>query len=416
MNTNNHRKIRFLHLADIHLGMENYGTYDPKTGLNSRLFDFLKCFDFAIDYAFNNKIDLVLFAGDAYKSRDPSPTYVREFSKRIYKLASGGIPTVLIPGNHDSPSITRKASALDIFKALEIKNVYVSRKPEVIKISLKDQEIQVATLPWFTLRMLLDLEEQKKKSAEDLYQLLNTKIIQIIEDLAKQTNLQIPAIFLGHISVAGALFGSEQKVTISKDIITPLHPLIKGGWQYVALGHIHKYQILNENPLVIYSGSIDRIDFGEEKEGKGFVEVEITEIPNSTFSTSFKFISVPSRKFLTIKVDLENTSIDPNKAVLDAIQKYELKDKVVRVIVSGHANLLEQISEKEIRKALSSAYFIARISKEKTEEEREKKGLNYTEEMTPLDALEKYFEAKKMGEEKIKILKEKAEEIIKNLE
>jgi len=416
MNTNNHRKIRLLHLADIHLGMENYGTYDPKTGLNSRLFDFLKCFDFAIDYAFNNKIDLVLFAGDAYKSRDPSPTYVREFSKRIYKLASGGIPTVLIPGNHDLPSITRKASALDIFKALEIKNVYVSRKPEVIKISLKDQEIQVATLPWFTPRMLLDLEEQKKKSTEDLYQLLNTKIIQIIENLAKQTDPQIPAVFLGHISVAGALFGSEQKITISKDIAIPLYPLTKSAWQYAALGHIHKYQILNENPLVIYSGSIDRIDFGEEKEDKGFVEVEITKISNSTFSTSFKFISVPSRKFLTIKVDLENTSIDPNKTVLDVIQKYELKNKVVRTIISGPASLLEQISEKEIRKALSRAYFIARISKEKTEEEREKKGLNYTEEMTPLDALEKYFEAKKMNKEKIKILKEKAEEIIKNLE
>jgi len=113
---------------------------------------------------------------------------------------------------------------------------------------------------------------------------------------------------------------------------------------------------------------------------------------------------------------LKNTSIDPNKAVLDAIQKYELKDKVVRVIVSGPLNLLEQISEKEIRKALSSAYFIAGITKEKTEEEREKKGFNYTEEMTPLDALEKYFEAKKMNKEKIKILKEKAEEVIKSLE
>jgi len=416
MNTNNHRKIRLLHLADIHLGMENYGTYDPKTGLNSRLFDFLKCFDFAIDYAFNNKIDLVLFAGDAYKSRDPSPTYVKEFSKRIYKLASGGIPTVLIPGNHDLPSITRKASALDIFKALEIKNVYVSRKPEVIKISLKNQEIQVATLPWFTPQMLLDLEERKKKSAQELYQLLNTKIVQIIENLTKQTSPEIPAVFLGHISVAGALFGSEQKITISKDIAIPLYPLTKSVWQYAALGHIHKYQILNENPPVIYSGSIDRIDFGEEKEGKGFVEVGINKIPNSTFSTSFKFISVPSRKFLTIKVDLENTSIDPNKTVLDVIQKYELKNKVVRTIISGPANLLEQISEKEIKKALSQAYFIARISKEKTEEEREKKGFDYTEEMTPLDALGKYFEAKKMGKEKIKILKEKAEEIIKNLE
>ena len=65
--------MRLVHLGDLHLGTENYGRPDPQTGLNSRLFDFLRCFDVAVDCAVERNVDLVVFAGDAYRSREPSP-------------------------------------------------------------------------------------------------------------------------------------------------------------------------------------------------------------------------------------------------------------------------------------------------------------------------------------------------------
>ena len=79
--------IKILHFADLHLGVENYGRLDPQTGLSTRLADFLRCFDFLVDHAAHHDVDLALFAGDAFKTRDPSPTYQREFARRIRRLA-----------------------------------------------------------------------------------------------------------------------------------------------------------------------------------------------------------------------------------------------------------------------------------------------------------------------------------------
>ena len=71
--------IRFIHTADIHFGMENYGKIDPKTGVHTRLLDFNKALTFCIDYAIEQKVDFFLFSGDAYKTAHPSPTQQKPF-------------------------------------------------------------------------------------------------------------------------------------------------------------------------------------------------------------------------------------------------------------------------------------------------------------------------------------------------
>ena len=69
------RMIKLLHFADLHLGVENYGRIDPSTGLSTRVLDFLHAFDRVVDYALENEVDLVIFAGDAYRTRDPTPRW-----------------------------------------------------------------------------------------------------------------------------------------------------------------------------------------------------------------------------------------------------------------------------------------------------------------------------------------------------
>ena len=83
--------MKILHFADLHLGVESYGRVDPTTGLSSRFLDFLSALDKVVNYAIENRIDLVLFCGDAYKSREPSQTQQREFAKRINRLCTNGI-------------------------------------------------------------------------------------------------------------------------------------------------------------------------------------------------------------------------------------------------------------------------------------------------------------------------------------
>ena len=128
--------VRIVHLADVHLGVENYGRLDPATGLSTRLTDFLQGVDAAIDMALEIEADLVVFAGDAYKTRDPSPTYQREFARRIRRLSQAGLPTVLAAGNHDVPNAVGRAHTMEIFATLDVENVYVARSPEVIDVDL----------------------------------------------------------------------------------------------------------------------------------------------------------------------------------------------------------------------------------------------------------------------------------------
>jgi DNA repair protein SbcD/Mre11 len=105
--------LRILHLADIHLGMENYGRINPSTGLSTRLGDFLHSLDVALDYAVEHEFDLVLLAGDVYKNRDPSPTVQREFARRVRRLSQAQIPTFLLVGNHDLPNTWARAHRRD---------------------------------------------------------------------------------------------------------------------------------------------------------------------------------------------------------------------------------------------------------------------------------------------------------------
>src|SRR5437879_13424998 len=112
--------LRIAHLADTHIGMENYGRINPETGLNQRLHDFLGSLDQAIDGAIEANVDLVVFAGDIYKTRDPTPTHQREFARRIYRLSSAGLKIVIVAGNHDIPASAGGATSTEIFPALEL--------------------------------------------------------------------------------------------------------------------------------------------------------------------------------------------------------------------------------------------------------------------------------------------------------
>jgi exonuclease SbcD len=88
--------LTILHFADAHIDMANYGRHDAASGLPMRVLDFLKSLDTIVDTAIAEKVDLVLFAGDAYKDRNPAPTFQREWGRRIMRLSRASIPTLLL--------------------------------------------------------------------------------------------------------------------------------------------------------------------------------------------------------------------------------------------------------------------------------------------------------------------------------
>lgn len=404
--------IRLLHLADIHIGMENYGRLDPATGLNSRVVDFLRRFDEAIDYALENEVDLVIFSGDAYKTRNPNSTYQREFAKRIKSLSDAGIPTVLLVGNHDLPSAESQAESIDIFKTLEVPNVIVARAEKLHRIETKHGPVQVVAIPYPLRSRLLAHEEFRGKTIREIDQAVEYMITKNIQTLAEHLDQKIPAILTAHLTVSEAEQGSETRVMLGRDVVILKSVLANPAFDYVALGHIHKHQDVNPgyHPPVVYSGSLERIDFGEEKEDKGFVVAEIER-----GQTSYKFIKVKARPFLTIRAEAKEP--DPMEKILAQIarRKAEVKDAVVRVQIQTTPESEPLIDEKRIRAALKEAYFIASINKKVESESRQRLDIP-PEELTPRQALERYFKNKGLSQERIKVLLEYADEIFRKVD
>ena len=141
--------MKLLHFADAHIDMANYGKHDPETGLPLRVLDFLKALDTIVDAAISEKVDMVIFAGDAYKDRSPAPTFQREWGKRIIRLSRAKIPTLLLVGNHDLSPATGRAHAIQEFDTLEVPYVRVLQKPQFYKpADLWDVPVQVIAMPW----------------------------------------------------------------------------------------------------------------------------------------------------------------------------------------------------------------------------------------------------------------------------
>ena len=132
----------------LHIGVENYGRIDPETGLSTRLGDFLDSLDQVVEFALNERVDLVLLAGDAYKGRDPTQTHQREFAKRLNRLSQARVPTFLLVGNHDLPAASSRATAVDIFPTLEVANVYVGNSLQTYQVPTPSGPLQILAVPW----------------------------------------------------------------------------------------------------------------------------------------------------------------------------------------------------------------------------------------------------------------------------
>jgi exonuclease SbcD len=116
-------------------------------------------------------VDLVIFAGDAYKDRTPVPTFQREFGKRIIRLSEEEIPTVLVVGNHDLSPATGRAHALQEFDTLQVPHVHVVSRPCFWKPEdLEGLPLQKIGLPWVSRSSLMaTLQLEGDKNQPDLF-------------------------------------------------------------------------------------------------------------------------------------------------------------------------------------------------------------------------------------------------------
>jgi len=408
----NKTEVRILHFADLHLGVESYSSFDPRTGLSSRFSDILKALDQVVDCATSEKVDLVLFCGDAYKSRNPSQTQQREFARRLKRISEEDIPVFLVVGNHDLPNAVGRATTVEIYDTLRVDNVYVGNRPDIYRIATKSGEIQVVALPWPRRSALLSREEDKNLTIEGINDRLQQIMTQRLFELSTKLDPALPSILAAHVSVSTAKQGSERVMTIGRDpVLLPTNVALPC-FDYVALGHIHNHQKLREQPLMVYSGSLERLDFGDEGEKKGFCLVDVPR-KGSDRGAQYEFREIPARTFLTIKVDIDMTDDNPTFAVLQAIaqKESEIKDAIVRLQVSLPQCLENSLKENEIQQALKEAQYVI-LAKDVRREARPRLGDWAAEGMSPLEALRVYLETKKVPPKRQETLLSYAEKLM----
>lgn len=270
--------LKIVHFADAHIDMANYGRHDPQTGLPMRVMDFLKSLDAIVDAAIEEEADMVLFAGDAYKDRSPAPTFQREWGKRMMRLSRAGIRTFLLVGNHDLSPAMGRANAVEEFQTLQVPHVHVLDRPAFLTPDqLEGLPLQLIALPWVSRSGLMAHLGLSAVSPVEVYEELEKRLTGLVQGWLEDADPNLPLILTAHASIQGARYGGERTVMLGSDLVLPRSLVCDPRLDYVALGHIHKPQDLNEHayPPVIYPGSIERVDFGEAAEDKFFIVARV---------------------------------------------------------------------------------------------------------------------------------------------
>lgn len=255
--------MRILHTADWHLGknLEGQSRMDEQE-------QFLNDF---VDIVEKNNIDLIIIAGDIYDSSNPPARAEKMFYDTLKKLSRNGERiTVVIAGNHDSPERLVAAGPLardhgiimvgtpkTIVPCGEYGNHKVLDSGEgYIKIEINNEKSVILTVPYPSEKRLneiiydgMDDEEEKAKSYSD-------KIFSLFNSLKKHYEEDTINLVVSHLFAMGSEEGgSERSIQLGGSYIVDGSCFPEEA-QYIALGHVHKPQIVpGTNKRARYCGS-----------------------------------------------------------------------------------------------------------------------------------------------------------------
>jgi DNA repair protein SbcD/Mre11 len=389
--------MKILHFADAHIDMANYGRHDPKTGLPLRVLDFLKSLDTIIDAAVSERVDLVIFAGDAYKDRSPAPTFQREWGKRIIRLSQAKIPTLLLVGNHDLSPALGRAHAIQEFDTLQVPFVRVLQKPEFLTSDdLWGLPVQVIAMPWVARSGLMASIDASAVDVRELFARIEDRISGLIEEWIKEADTGLPLILTAHASIEGAIFGAERMVMLGSDLVLPTSLVKDQRLDYVAMGHIHKPQNLNEgnHPPVIYPGSIERVDFGEALDDKFFILAEV-----SRGKTEVEWRKIDgTRPFIERRTSLHSTENVTQELIRTLPTPDKMTQAIVKLTVEYPREMDVLIDENALRKYTECCFEFHLVKRPKSDARVRIPEGQTVSSLSPLELLTQYFEAAKVKE------------------
>jgi exonuclease SbcD len=262
--------MRICHLADTHLGFRQLHRVDD-AGRNERELDVYRAWNAAIDTIVALEPDAVVHAGDLFDSYHPSTAALGVALDGLRRLHEASIPVVIIAGNHSTP---RVAAAEHIFGVLErFGGVHVVfGGTEVINITSRDGSATLAVHA-----VAHDNEPETLAGA--------------LRD-ARPSDAQFN-VLVAHVGLdgLGQVVGAEASVMLPGETLAGA-----GDFDYIALGHLHKYAPARENAA--YSGSLERLSWADDAPHKGVLEVDLAAGRMS--AAYLRLHAVPTRAHITL--------------------------------------------------------------------------------------------------------------------
>jgi len=256
--------MRVLHTADWHLGHSLGGL--------SRAHEHAVFLDWLSDRVEELAADALVIAGDVFDHQNPSA----EAQQAFYRFLAGlsrrcrGLTIVVVAGNHDGAGRLNAPSAL--LRALDIHMVgHLARDgdgrldTDSLLVPLRNRDGEVAALccavPFLRPVDLHDLTRPRTREGEDpMLAGLSSIYTQLAEEarraMARQAGQEVPLLGTGHFYAAGCLpsADSERRIFIGGQEQVPVDSF-RHGFDYVALGHLHRAQRVGGQDHVRYSGS-----------------------------------------------------------------------------------------------------------------------------------------------------------------
>ncbi len=358
--------MNILHTSDLHLGkmLENF----------SRLSEQELFFKELINICDDEKIDILLIAGDIYDVKNPKALAEKLFYESIKKLSKNGERLiVIVAGNHDSHDriLTSKPLMEDIgviiigypniiiepkkYKTYEI----VESTKGAFKVHFKNTLVNFITLPYPSEHSLNVYFDSNKEL--DLQKSFNAYVKDILLDSAKIYKDNEINLFIGHIFLRGGeTTMSEQAISVGGSL--QLSSSIMPNADYIALGHLHRSQEINGETLSYYSGSPIAYSFSEYKHIKSVNFCSINFVNNEKLIDIKK---IPLSKYIPLEIwnatstDEAITLCEQNK---DSNSYVDLRIKTNEILPKSFFN--------ELRNLKNNIVFISTVKEfEKTTDE-----------------------------------------------
>lgn len=248
--------MRFLHISDLHIGkvVNDFSMLEEQKLILDQL----------VSLAAENKVDALVIAGDIYDRAIPPGEAVSLFDQFLTKLSDQEIQIIMISGNHDSPERISFGEHLLCARGVHIAGVWNRQAKRVL---LGDTEFVL--LPFFK-----PVREEETDSNSAVARALERYWQQEQEESLEKQRVLITHFFVTDQGKEPAL--SESETTIHVGGLDNVEASLFDGFDYVALGHIHRCQQIGERP-VWYSGSTLKYSFGECGQEKCALLVNLEE-------------------------------------------------------------------------------------------------------------------------------------------